>query len=271
MRDIQDLYSNKGYIIEKALFDSDKIETLKSEILSIYKGERGYIKGMNDINNDLNDEEILKSIHGIYNSHKISDLIFSYISHTSITEILKKIIGPNVKCMQSMIFTKPPGTPGQAWHQDEVPIPTRDKSLCGCWIALDDVDKSNGCLWVLSGSNKKGILYERRKHEDPEFDRVDMAFGFNESEYESIPVVMKPGSVVFFNGYLLHRSSKNITKNRFRRALVFHYMSAESWLGFRGTADYRDVVMACGKDPYEYKGYTNENLPAVRFPTDKIY
>ena len=26
------------------------------------------------------------------------------------------------KCMQSMYFAKPPGKPGQAWHQDEIYI-----------------------------------------------------------------------------------------------------------------------------------------------------
>ena len=31
--------------------------------------------------------------------------------------------------MQSMFFVKAPGKPGQAWHQDEIFIPTRDKSL----------------------------------------------------------------------------------------------------------------------------------------------
>ena len=271
MSELEALYENDGFIIVDSLFDSKTIQTLREEILCIYKGERGYVKGMNDVNYELSDFEILNSINCIYNSHKISELIFSYISNEKIIEILKIIIGANVKCMQSMIFTKPPGAPGQAWHQDEVPIPTRDKSLCGCWIALDDAEESNGCLWVLSGSNKKGILYERVKHEDPEYDHIHMAKGFNENEYESIPVVMKAGSVLFFNGYLLHKSTKNRSKNLFRRALVFHYMSAESWCGKGGVADNRDVILACGKDPYEYKGYTNESVPAIRSSRETFY
>lgn len=48
--------------------------------------------------------------------------------------------------MQTMLFVKPPGFPGQAWHQDENFIPTRDRSLCGGWIALDDATIENGCL-----------------------------------------------------------------------------------------------------------------------------
>ena len=43
------------------------------------------------------------------------------------------------------------------------------------------------------------------------------------------------GSVVFFNGYLLHKSLKNRRRDGFRRALVNHYMRAENRC-FRGGA-----------------------------------
>ena len=58
------------------------------------------------------------------------------------------------------------------------------------------------------------------------------------------------GSVVFFNGYLLHRSLRNRRSNGFRRALVNHYMRAESLLPWwrpggphAPTQDLRDVVL----------------------------
>jgi ectoine hydroxylase-related dioxygenase (phytanoyl-CoA dioxygenase family) len=53
-------------------------------------------------------------------------------------KVLTDIIGPNVKMMQSMLFIKASGQPGQAWHQDEAHIPTRDRSLTAAWLALDD-------------------------------------------------------------------------------------------------------------------------------------
>ena len=46
-----------------------------------------------------------------------------------IIDALVGVIGPNVKAMQSMLFIKSEGKPGQAWHQDEFFIPTRDRSL----------------------------------------------------------------------------------------------------------------------------------------------
>jgi hypothetical protein len=77
---------------------------------------------------------------------------------------------------------------------------------------------------------------------------------------------------VVFNGYLLHRSLQNVAKHGPRRALVDHYMSAESLLPWTtppagvqiASWDYRDVVMVAGTDPYAYKGITNELQPYIR-------
>ena len=44
-----------------------------------------------------------------------------------------------------MFVTKGPGGNGSPWHQDEQPIPTRDRWLTGVWIALADTTKDNGC------------------------------------------------------------------------------------------------------------------------------
>ncbi len=51
---------------------------------------------------------------------------------------------------------------------------------------------------------------------------------YTEADY--VPVELSPGSAVFFNGYLLHRSLPNTTTSSFRRAFANHYMSAESML-----------------------------------------
>ncbi|MFW5846477.1 MAG: hypothetical protein ACOCXJ_09645 [Planctomycetota bacterium] len=63
------------------------------------------------------------------------------------------------------------------------------------------------------------------------------------------------------HGYLLHRSGPNRSSTRYRRALVNHYMSAQSLLpwgqefGQVGRGDNRAVHMVCGADPYHERGY----------------
>jgi hypothetical protein len=89
-----------------------------------------------------------------------------------------------------------------------------------------------------------------------------------------VPVEVKKGSIVFFNGYLLHRSLPNYAKGGYRRALVNHYMSAESLLpwfydknkpeGPVAAMDYRDIVMVAGTDPYGWKGIEERASAHVR-------
>jgi ectoine hydroxylase-related dioxygenase (phytanoyl-CoA dioxygenase family) len=188
--------------------------------------------------------------------------MYRMLAHPAIVEVLTGVIGPNVKCMQSMLFIKASGKPGQAWHQDEFFIPTRDRSLTGAWMALDDATVENGCLWVLPGSHRHGLIWPQHKHGDPRFDCTGEAMEFPYSDDDAVPVEVKKGSIIFFNGYLLHRSLPNYAPSGFRRSLVNHYMSAESllpWQGFEpgtpiATADYRDIVMVAGRDPYAWKG-----------------
>jgi phytanoyl-CoA hydroxylase len=149
-------------------------------------------------------------------------------------------------------------------HQDEIYIPTRDRSLIGAWIAMDDATIENGCLWVIPGSHKTGYLYPQRAHENPdEFDFAPESYGFDESL--EIPVEVPCGSVVFFNGYLLHRSRKN-RANIYRRVLVNHYMNAWSLLPWSlregesmASADRRCIIPVAGVDPYAWKGIDQPN------------
>jgi ectoine hydroxylase-related dioxygenase (phytanoyl-CoA dioxygenase family) len=168
--------------------------------------------------------------------------------------------------MQSMLFVKPPGFPGQAWHQDERFIPTRDRSLIGAWIALDDATDANGCLRVVPGSHRRGLIYPFRAHGKPdEFDPTEESYGFDGDE---VIVEVEAGSVVFFNGYMLHRSMRN-RSDGYRRALVNHYCSASTLLPWINrpnegvaTSDYRAIVPVVGDDPYEWKGTEPSLFPA---------
>jgi ectoine hydroxylase-related dioxygenase (phytanoyl-CoA dioxygenase family) len=194
------------------------------------------------------------------------------MAHPVVVAVLTRVIGPDVKAMQSMLFIKGEGKPGQAWHQDEFFIPTRDRSLTAAWIAFDDATTENGCLWVLPGSHRRGVIYPDRDQDDPRFDCTAEAYGFPYQDADAVPVPVAAGSVVVFNGYLLHRSLPNRARSGLRRALVTHYMSAQSLLPWtRPPADVhvaawdcRDIVMVAGHDPYAWRGITDTFRPSIR-------
>jgi phytanoyl-CoA hydroxylase len=259
-------YTQTGYHVARDLIDPDLFDRLSREGALICRGDRGVIPGLTPEMRSLTDEETFRRILAIHFPHHLSALYTDFLGHPAIVDILTHLIGPHVKCMQSILFIKPPGMPGQAWHQDEIPIPTQDRSLTGVWVALDDATIENGCLWVIPGSHGPGRLYERQPHNDPRYDGTPQAAGVPYTEEDAIPVEIEKGSVLFFNGYLLHRSLPNRTTNQWRRTLVMHYMSAESILTWGGMKDYRDVVLVAGQDPYAHKGITHYYRPYLRLP-----
>ncbi len=257
-----EFYAENGYFVYENALAVETVEMLRQDATRICRGDAGQLRGL--LPTDANDSEsdILSRYVCIHFPHKLSPLMYDALAYPSMVDVLTSVIGPNVKCMQSMLFIKASGKPGQAWHQDEYFIPTRDRSLTGGWIALDDATVENGCLWVIPGSHKHGIIWPTHHQQDARFDCTEEAMNFPYRDEDAIPVEVKAGTVVFFNGYLLHRSLPNVARSGYRRALVNHYMSAQSllpWFSHRsqepaGRADHRDIVLVAGKDPYGYKG-----------------
>jgi phytanoyl-CoA hydroxylase len=264
-------YDDHGYIVlDRALSDRE-VDALVDETTRVCRNADGRIAGIGPAPAGLSDEEILREILCIHFPHKLSEIMHQALFQPAVVQALTTVIGPDVKCMQSMLFVKASGKPGQAWHQDEDYIPTRDRSLLGAWIALDDATVENGCLWIIPGSHKPGVLWEQEWHGDERFDCALESRRFPYTDDDAVPVEVKRGTVVFFNGYTLHRSLPNRARSGFRRALVNHYMSAGSLLPWKAeenksiaTSDYRDIVLIAGNDPYAWKGVEDIAKPGVR-------
>ena len=255
-----------GYLVVPDLLSLDEVEELRQDTVTLAKG--GYpCDSLQPLPEEIADDEAVGRILCIHQPHFVSPIIEKYVKHPKICGILSQITAAHlpywdgsVKCMQSMLFVKPPDFQGQAWHQDEFYIPTRDRSLIGAWTAMDDATIENGCLWVLPGSHRRGYLYPQRYHEDPdEFDFAWESYGFDDTD--EVPVEVTTGTLVFFNGYLLHRSRKN-RGDTYRRVLVNHYCNSWSLLPWSiqdgerpASADRRCIIPVSGVDPYAWKGY----------------
>jgi ectoine hydroxylase-related dioxygenase (phytanoyl-CoA dioxygenase family) len=258
--------NDNGYLVVPDLMTATEIEELRAETVAVCRGDRGLVDGLSAADPAEPDDEVIRRYLCIHHPHKFSKVMAAAQAHPRIVDVLTSVIGPDVKAMQSMLFVKAEGKPGQAWHQDEFFIPTRDRSLTAVWIALDDATVGNGCLWVLPGSHRPGVIYPNREHDDPRFDCTVESYDFPYRDEDAVPVEVPAGSALVFNGYLLHKSMPNNGRRGFRRALVNHYMSASSLLswGPRKGEDYRDIVMVAGTDPYAWKGLEDLARPGVR-------
>ncbi len=266
-------YFERGYLVVNDVLSHDEVREIEKDVWKI--GTGGYnCPNIQPLSAALTEEQVKRRVLGIQEGHLVSPVFAKYVRHPVIAAMLTQLVGGHlrgwngaVKCLQSMYYAKPPQMGGHPWHQDETFFPTRDRSLTAVYIAIDDLSTENGTLWFIPGSQRQGYLFPRSPHQqDSEYLFELGSSGF--SAADMVPLEMRSGSIAFFNGYTLHRSTRN-RSNRHRRVLVNHYCNAWSPAPRHipaGTgrdrmgeeialADDRKVMQVAGDDPYAWKGY----------------
>jgi phytanoyl-CoA hydroxylase len=188
------------------------------------------------------DPELLR-VHMLHRKLEIHE---RYLLHPRTVDVVAGLIGPDVLALQTMLFVKGPGSPGQGYHQDSFHIITEPDTLIGAWVALDRADEENGCVWVTSGSQNEPAypdVDESKGHggdfqladihavsgaDDPDESVNDLARIAAKYPGRERPAILDPGDAVFFGGHVLHRSHKNRSASRTRKAFVGHYCNARS-------------------------------------------
>ena len=263
-------YREHGWLVFPDAFDNALLEGITGELTTLCCGDRGPIRGGAPVAPEDSDAAVLSRHVALHFPHKCSPLVRTFVHHPWLVALFSTLLGPDVKVVQSMYFIRPPGGPGQAWHQDERFVPTRDRSLTGAWLALDDATVDNGCLWVIPGSHRRGIVWPHRPHGSADFDPVDAAHQPH-AESEAVPLPVSRGTLIVFDGHLVHRSLPN-RSDGFRRSLALHAARATSrmpWMGAEqrgpiGEADCRDFELICGEDPYADARRDDLLLPWLR-------
>jgi len=153
-------------------------------------------------------------------------VFLAHARHKAVLDIVEQLIGPDIKLFDSQCFMKPPGGVEKAYHQDSAYFAIEPMELVTSWTALDDVTLDNGCMWVVAGSHRQGVL----EHSEPWFvgDRKDMRVpqALIDQSRER-PITMSAGGCSFHHSLLLHRSTPNHSAC-WRRGLAVHYMSSRS-------------------------------------------
>jgi hypothetical protein len=110
------------------------------------------------------------------------------------------------------------------WHQDEAYWDVH-KSYCalGSWLALDDVDTDNGCLWFVPGSHTGDVLPHRHLGGDPEVHVLELAIDVDVCAGRPVP--LRAGGMTFHHSRTLHYAGVNRT-GRIRRAWANEFQAA---------------------------------------------
>ena len=139
-------------------------------------------------------------------------------------DITQPLLGTgDVRLYWEQAVAKPPSARTELpWHQDNGYTPLVPEQYLTCWLALDDAELDNGCLWVIPGSHRRGTVPHRNDERGGPF-RV----GHAGPDSDGIPVPVARGSVLAFSSLLMHRSGPNETDRR-RLAWILQYCGADA-------------------------------------------
>ena len=165
------------------------------------------------------------------------DPVFSALLRSRAVAVLAHALGrPEGRMVQSMLIFKQPEIGGEVrWHQDASYLRSTPQRVAGLWLALEDADRDNGCLWMVPGA-----------HRGPLRERYAVDWSTREGtlvttdptpwpEDEAVPLEVPAGSLVVFHDHMPHRSDLNRSA-RSRVALTLHAhdrsaeWSADNWL-----------------------------------------
>ncbi len=150
-----------------------------------------------------------------------------YLVDTVFDEICSRTYGAATPvALYRAMFMNKPANRGTflPWHQDRWTSLDRDPQIT-LWTALDPATKANGCVQVIPGSHRHGLI--NPTHASGFLSKAQAAAICTPDRI--VHVELEPGEVVLLHNYLLHASDVNRTVQS-RRAFSVCYMEAATLL-----------------------------------------
>ncbi|GCE22493.1 phytanoyl-CoA dioxygenase family protein [Dictyobacter kobayashii] len=221
-KEVKQFFDENGYVVVKQLFSPEEVAAYRDHFMDLRL--RGSYPG-DLVGSDPTTNDPLKRYPRMIQMHHWDATSLQYLIDQRLNNVLTGLLGQEPYAVQTMLYFKPPMARGQALHQDNFFLRARPGTCMAAWMALDPCDEENGCMQVVPGSQKWPILCTTKADTKESFSDIQVPI----PEQQAVrSVIMEPGDVLFFGGSLVHGSYPNTSHDRFRRALIGHYISGEA-------------------------------------------
>ena len=220
-------YQENGYWISPKIFSDAELERFRAHHARVIAGD--YETGQPPFDRNLPPEGPINRLVKIDNSHWSDSAISQLVTTPLLGAMAAKLAGVSgIRLWHDQLLFKPPQAEASAgavgWHQDyHYWQCSASTDMLTAWIALVDVDENNGCMEVVPGSHKWGLLPESDFFEqdmDALKARIEAASG---QSFETVPCILPAGAVSFHHCLTIHGSRPN-QSNGPRISMVSHMM-----------------------------------------------
>ena len=196
------------------------------------------------------DGALLKPAHLAINKighamHDLHPVFRTFCRQALFGQVLRDIGYSSPLLWQTMYIFKQPHIGGEVrWHQDGSYLISEPASVAGIWVAIEDANRGNGCLWVQPGGHHSAL---REVYQVDWAARKGELIDLDQSPWpgagEAVAVEVAAGSVVIFHDHMPHYSSQNLSAHS-RHAFTLHVAeknanwSDRNWLQRPALADF---------------------------------
>lgn len=226
-------YKRAGFVNGGPVLEDATIGVLQAEVLRVIE-DRDNKAVPQPVRLANLSSDIDHPIWQIVNIWEASPAFNTLIYNTKITQMAAQLSGAKeLRIWHDQVQYKPKELGGQLhWHQDSPlwPILQPKTEQITAWVALDDAEADNGCMYMVPGSHAWG---NQQKQIDQLPDGVNLPDHFDGHPVYFVMCPVKKGHVHFHHSLTWHGSGTNHS-NRPRRAIALHFMTEKTCFDANG-------------------------------------
>lgn len=209
------LFQEEGFFVLENVFSVEEMEALSGHIEAYHRQQ----------------EEIIKAQGGTIGISRANEIAFTpflaeadknireFVLRSEFVSICNQLLGEDVDLYWNQsVFKAPEGYKEFPWHQDDGYTPVTPSPYLTLWLALNDATVENGCISVLPGSHKGGLVPHERTP-------IGLVCHAQDDPNQGVHVPVKAGSIAVFQSLTMHKSGVNRSQGM-RKAYIIQYSQA---------------------------------------------
>jgi phytanoyl-CoA hydroxylase len=220
-------YKRDGLIVVPDVLDASTLSQVRSVIAELVADSAKTLAHTDIYDLEPGHTAENPRVRRIKTPHKVHALFNDIVRSPAVLDILKQLIGPNLRLHGSKLNMKSAqyGSPVE-WHQDWAFYPHTNDDVLAIGVLLDDCDLSNGPMLVTPGTHTREVWNHHGDDGcfagliDPDSIKTEIG--------RAIACTGRAGSMSFHHVRALHGSAMN-TSDRSRNLLLYEVAASDAW------------------------------------------
>ncbi len=214
-------YRREGYVSGVRLLSDEQVDVLREELAPLYDPRHPGHELFHEYHSNESKDAKTVLFHAL-GAWRIAPAFHDILWNPAFTVPASQLVGGAVRFWHDQLFCKPPRHGGVvAWHQDySYWTRTVPMTHLTCFIALDDADVENGCLYHVPGTHRWPLLPVTGLAGD--MDAIQTVLSDEQRAlFRPVPTKLRKGYASFHHPLTIHGSYGN-SSDRPRRATVIN-------------------------------------------------